>query len=121
MRKNNSVGTDHMGSYHNKNVYSLKSIPILLPAGIGAILLFSVLLIDRNFSSERSIDIFALSIVGLLVAFSGALIIIRREAPRPGMEPIKGWGAILTGILAILTFGISGLYLLIELIIRLFF
>lgn len=56
----------------------------------------------------------------LLIGLAGVIIIIRREAPRPGLSSIKGIGAIISGLAAILTFGCAGVFFLWQLIIELF-
>lgn len=70
---------------------------------------------------ERTLVI--LSIVGVITPFlfatTGILIIIRKESPRPGLSSITGWPAVVSGIIPTIVFGLMGMVMLIDVILRL--
>lgn len=86
-----------------------------------AILFSGILLSGANLNANE-LPVFAqiCAIISLLlISTCGVIIVIRKEAPRPGLSNIKGIGAILTGLLVAISSGGIGIVLTIDLLKRL--
>lgn len=93
-----------------------RTIPTSAPAVVGVALLVLELLLEGGKFIESIISYALLIIIAFLFTTTGVLVIVRKESPRPGMNSITGWGAIITGLVATLVFGFVGVFLIIGLI-----
>lgn len=80
---------------------------------IGAAVFFAGIIIGSGNLEKPSLltDLFTI-LACLLISIDGIIVIIRREAPRPGLSSIKGIGAIISGLAILLTFGCGGIFLI---------
>lgn len=84
---------------------------------IGAAIFFIGLMLGQdNLDNISNVTYICAVISCSLITAAGVIVIIRKEAPRPGFRNIKGIGAVLSGLLVILTFGLGGIILLVLLI-----
>lgn len=84
-----------------------------------AILFIGIFLGGGNLDNPSLFTVIFAAVANLLIGADGVIIIIRREAPRPGLPGIKGIGAILSGLALIFSFGCAGIFIIGNLIVEL--
>ena len=75
---------------------------------IGFIIFFGGLILWNGFRNEPAPEYYVeylVSIMSLCIAISSAFVIKYKEAPRPGLQSIKGIWAVIQGIIALLISG----------------
>jgi hypothetical protein len=84
---------------------------------IGPVIIFGGLILwdaIRNQPAPEYYVEYLVCIASLCVAISSAFIIKYKEAPRPGLQSIKGTWAVIQGIIALLISGFGAIYLFYE-------
>jgi len=75
---------------------------------IGPVILFGGSIgwhVLRNEPAPEYYSLYLVSIMSLCIAISSAFVIKYKEAPRPGLQSIKGIWAVIQGIIALLISG----------------
>ncbi len=105
--------TENGEFYWTKYIHSAKFQTLhLLFIGVG-LFLITLGLSGDNFG-KQPIPSFLSAIAAFTMAASSIFVIIRKEAPRPGMKSVTGVGAIITGAMGLILFGSIGLFFLWE-------
>jgi hypothetical protein len=89
---------------------------------ISVIILFGGLIVwdvIRNEPAPEYYVEYVVSIASLCVAISSAFIIKYKEAPRPGLESVKGTWAVIQGIVALLISGLGSINLFYDATVKL--
>lgn len=87
----------------------------------GILILFGGILIWNVFHNNPAPDYyigFLASIASLCVAISSVFVIKYKEAPRPGLNSIKGTWAVIQGFISLLLFGTAFIVLLYDATVR---
>ena len=102
-----------------RHLSTIKTIPVFLPTFIAALFIFlGILSRGGDLSIQSTFGDICLLLSLFLFSLTGVLAIIRREMPRLGLPSIKGWGAIVEGVLIIIITTVGMLLLLIDIIIK---
>ena len=100
-----------------KKYFSTVQFKTLGGVVIGFVILFGGLIIWNAIRNEPAPEYYVEylgSIASLCVAISSAFVIKYKEAPRPGLQSIKGTWAVIQGIIALLISGFAFIILFYE-------